>query len=674
MKTKYTIFRILLPLLFILTVNGVKAQSNAKAEEQMQKYEYFEAIETYHQLFKKHSATPKEIRNITYCYMQINDAKSAVEWLEKLINTNEATAEDIMIYADLLKSEGRYSEANVQYEKYKTLIPSESEIAEKKIQSSAKAISWTNEPEFFVIKNEEKFNSKNSDFGLIPFGENFYITSDRIPVNKPVIENNVYGWTGNPYLNLYEIKMKKSDVEEIEYITDLNDRFHNGPGVFDEENNKIYFTRTKTVKQIQKTSNPDPTSWFKDYDGDIYTNRLEIYSAKYIDGKWDEINPFEHNNSNLYSTGHPALSPDGNILYFVSDMPGGIGSTDIYYCEKQNDGTWGDPQNAGNKINTKGKEVFPFVDKNSVLYFSSDGHLGMGGLDLFKAEGSKSSWSKPENLKYPINSPKDDFSIYVVESDSIGYFSSNRYGGLGSDDIYSFVYTPPPPPIPTNLTLVVNTYERMDDETIVALEGVEVHYHINGENNATSIEESSPGIYITTLDCNANYLVNGTKEGYFTQVYSFETVCETMNDTVYAQLILDKIVINKAIAIENIYYDYDKWNIRPDAAIELDKIVDILVENPSIIIELGSHTDSRGSDYYNQTLSQKRAESAVQYIIDNGIAKSRITAKGYGETVLVNKCSNGVKCTDEEHQMNRRTEFKVTGFSKEQPVIYSAQD
>ncbi len=577
MKTNYTILKIFLPLLFILVVSGINAQPRLNAEEHMERYQYVKAIETYQDHFNSHPATSKEIRNITYCYMQINDTKSAVSWLGKLIDTNEATVEDVMIYAELLKSEGKYSEANLQYEKYKTLVPAESKIADEMIKSSSDAISWTNEPDFFVVKNEEKINSDKSDFGLITLGDNFYITSDRIQSNKSFADNKLYGWTGNPYLKLYEIKMKNSDVEKVDLVQDLNDQFHNGPAVFAENNNKIYFTRTKTVKQIQKTSNPDPTNWYKDYEGDIYTNRLEIYSAKIVDEKWDEITPFENNNSALYSTGHPALSPSGNVLYFVSDMPGGYGETDIYYCEKNAEGKWGNPKNAGKTINTSGKEVFPFVDKNGFLYFSSNGHPGMGGLDLFKSKGSRNSWSEPQNLKYPLNSPKDDFSIYVVESDSMGYLSSNRYGGLGSDDIYSFVYSPPPPPVPTELMLVVNTYERIEDGTIVALEGVYVHYHINEADNLIPIEESSLGIYMTNIDCDAKYVVNGTKVGYFTQAYEFETVCETMHDTVYAQLILEKIVINKAIAIENIYYDYDKWNIRPDAAIELDKIVNLLV-------------------------------------------------------------------------------------------------
>lgn len=673
MKTNYTILKIFLPLILVLVVSGVSAQSHAKAEEQMQKYEYFKAIDTYQEHFKSHQATPKEIRNITYCYMQINDNKSAEKWLGKLVNTVDATAEDIKIYADLLKTEGKYAEAIVAYQKLKTLSPQRAAIADINIKSCNDAISWTNEPDFFVVKNEEKFNSENSDFGLMAFGDNYYLTSDRVSKKVPIGENNVYSWTGNPFLKLYEVKMNKSDVKEIDYIKDLNDQFHNGPGIYSEKESKIYFTRTKAVKQTQKTTNPDPTSWFADYSGDIYTNRLEIFSAKLVGGKWEEITAFENNNSALYSTGHPALSTDGKILYFVSDMPGGFGGTDIYYCEKNTSGKWGAPQNAGDVINTSGKEVFPFIDKSGVLYFSSDGHSGMGGLDLFKAKGEKKTWSNPENMRAPINSPKDDFSIYITESEMSGYLSSNRDGGQGSDDIYSFIYSPPPPPVPTELILSVATYERLENGTIQPLTGVDIHYHISGVGDPIDVEPSSPGVYQTVLNCDTEYLINGAITGYFSKEEKIQTKCETMNDTIFVQLIFDKIIVNKPILIENIYYDYDKWNIRPDAAIELDKIVHLLTENPQIIIELGSHTDSRGTDSYNQSLSQKRAESAVQYIVDNGITKDRITAKGYGETVLVNKCSNGVQCSEEEHQLNRRTEFKVTGFNKNQPVIYSGQ-
>jgi hypothetical protein len=226
--------------------------------------------------------------------------------------------------------------------------------------------------------------------------------------------------------------------------------------------------------------------------------------------------------------------------------------------------------------------------------------------------------------------------------------------------------------VPTELILAVTTWERLEDGKLVPAEGIKVHYHTESSDVENPIPQAIPGTYYAVLACDAKYTINGYSDSFFAQTAKIETKCETMNDTIHVQLIFERIVVNKPIVIENIYYDYDKWNIRPDAAIELDKIVALLIENPTIIIELGSHTDSRGSDKYNETLSQKRAESAVQYIVEHGIAADRITAKGYGEYQLVNKCSNGVKCSEEEHQMNRRTEFKVTGFSKEQPVIYSA--
>jgi outer membrane protein OmpA-like peptidoglycan-associated protein len=306
------------------------------------------------------------------------------------------------------------------------------------------------------------------------------------------------------------------------------------------------------------------------------------------------------------------------------------------------------------------------------LFFSSNGHPGMGGLDLFEATGSKNNWTNPQNLKYPINSPRDDFAIIFKEPGTMGYFASNRNEGVGSDDIYSFEYSPPPPPEPTELILAVKTMEKLDDGTLVNLPGINVHYHFNESTEEISVPEISPGVYHTKIKCDETYMVHGTNPDFFANSQEITTKCETMNDTVFVEFVFDRIVIDKPIVIENIYYDYDKWNIRPDAAVELDNIVELLTDNPHIIIELGSHTDSRGSKRYNENLSQKRAESAVQYIVSNGISQERITAKGYGEYQLVNHCSDGVKCSEEEHQMNRRTEFRVIGLNKNQPVIDSA--
>jgi outer membrane protein OmpA-like peptidoglycan-associated protein/tetratricopeptide (TPR) repeat protein len=670
MKTHYTILISLITVILLFVGNVMLAQpTHAKAEQLMEKYEFAKAAEWYEAYFLSHSPTDTELRNISYCYMQINETAKAEKWLSKLVIKESATAEDMKIYALLLKSEAKYDEAMVIFEKLSSRFPDLKSFSNDQIIQCKLAQTWIATPEFFDIKNVETFNSKNSEFGLIKVKDEYFLTSDR------KIENNTseeYGWTGNPFLKMYKIEMNGENVKSIDPISDLNFAYHNGPGIFDEKTSTIWFTRTKSVKQKQKPTNPDPTSWFSGKIQDVYTNRLEIYSAKLVDGKWTEITAFTHNNAELFSVGHPAISPDGNVLYFVSDMQGGFGETDIYYCEKRSNGSWSDPRNVGPQINSIGKEMFPVVDKDGTLYFSSDGHHGMGGLDLFKSTGSKKDWSLPENLKFPLNSSRDDFSILFTESGTKGFLASNRYGGLGGDDIYSFEYSPPPPPVPTELILALTTWERLDDGKLIPAEGIKVHYHIVGSNVENSIEMGYPGMYQTVLDCDAKYQIHGYSDSFFAQSVEIETKCETMNDTIHAQLIFERIVVNKPIVIENIYYDYDKWNIRPDAAIELDKIVVLLTDNPTIIIELGSHTDSRGSDKYNESLSQKRAESAVQYIVDSGIAFDRITAKGYGEYKLVNKCSNGVKCSEEEHQMNRRTEFKVTGFSKDQPVIYSA--
>jgi outer membrane protein OmpA-like peptidoglycan-associated protein len=415
------------------------------------------------------------------------------------------------------------------------------------------------------------------------------------------------------------------------------------------------------VKVTKKPINSDPTSWYDHSAAPDYTNRLEIYSAKFKNNGWTDIKAFAYNNADEYSVGHPALSPDGKTLYFVSNMPGGVGGADVYYCEKIDENTWSAPKNCGNMINSDGDEVFPYMDASGTLYFSSNGLPGMGGLDLFSAKGSKDSWTSPENLKYPLNSPKDDFSIYYTEAGKAGYLTSNRDGGKGMDDIYRFVESPP-----TDLILAVITKERLDNNTLGILKGVDVAIKNRITDNIQKMPVSDRGTLFTKVDCGTSYEVKGTKEGYFTQMKLVTTKCVTKHDTVFVELTFDKIIIDKPIVLRNIYYDFDKYNIRPDAALELNKLVVILLQNPSIEIELGSHTDSRGSDEYNQVLSQHRAESAVNYIVTQGIDPKRITAKGYGESVPVNRCTNGADCTEEEFQMNRRTEFKVTKMNKGQ--------
>lgn len=626
------------------------------AVENMKNYNYVKAISIYTDYFKSNTPSVDDIRNITTCYLMTNNTKSAKEWISKLANSEKGTTDDILLYANLLKTESEYDLAIVQYLRYKTLVPSDKNV-DKLITSCKNAAVWVVNPTFFVVTNVAEINTEYADFGMVPFKNGYVFTSDR-KQNELMSNNNKYGWTGNPYLKLFQLSDAASLSSAIP-VSDLNDKYHNGPGTYDLKHNVFFFTRTKMVRVTKKNSNNDPTSWVEKIDLPDYENRLEIFIARNVDGKWVSVEPFQYNRPEQYSVGHPAISPDGNTLYFVSDKPDGFGGTDIYSCERNANGSWKQPQNLGKTINSEGKEMFPFVDKDGTLYFSSDRIDGMGGLDIYKSSGKNKTWSKPENMESPINTSKDDFSIYFTEAGKTGFLSSNRYGGKGNDDIYSFKYD-----APTQLILVVIPKEIGENNNLIPLDGVSIAIDNTTRKTTEENIKATNGTFFINANCDNGYAISGTKEGYFKNSKTIDTKCVTRNDTIYVDLVLEKIKINAPIVLKNIYYDFDKSFIRTDAMPDLDKVVQIMLDNPDIIVELGSHTDARGSDDYNIKLSQRRADAAIQYIISKGIDKKRITAKGYGETQHLNKCSNNVECSEEAHQLNRRTEFKVTGYIK----------
>ncbi|MDD3876447.1 MAG: OmpA family protein [Bacteroidales bacterium] len=659
MKTKIINNSMLLLILICLNLGVFAQRSLQKARELKNNFDYAEALVYYNNYFRTNTPTVDHAREVSESYFKINDTRNAELWLSKVISSGSFNASDVLNYAHLLRSNGKYNEAIIQYEKYAELNPSDRIVATQWITASEMALIWMQEITYFKVVNAEVFNSENADFGLIPFGEEYILTSDRETRGSSFSNNDLYGWTGKPYLKL----MLFSDVDlddntaEINVLNSINNEFHNGPANFDVNRNTVFFTRTKAVRVRKSPVNSDPTSWIDYAPQGEFISRLEIYSSDYSNGTWTEPKPFAYNKAEEYSVGHPALAPDGSIMYFASDMPGGFGGTDLYYSILNIDGTWSIPQNAGESVNTSGNEVFPYVEKNGTLYFSSNGHPGMGGLDIFKAFGSQNRWTSPENLKFPFNSPKDDFSIIFTEIDKSGFIASNRDGGRGDDDIYRFELLPP-----RNMTVVVITKERIDNSTSGLLPQVNLNV-VTGDNTSLNLNTDENGLLYMQSDCNESYNFTAIKDGYFSDNKSITTECRSYNDTLYVELLLNKFVVGRTFAIKNIFYDFDKWDIRDDAKPDLDDIVKILTENPQINIELGSHTDSRGTDRYNERLSQRRAESAVAYIISRGIDQSRITAKGYGESELVNQCADGVRCTDEEHQMNRRTEFKITSLN-----------
>lgn len=669
MKTITVIITALVIIAFTTVNNSVNAQSSyqVKAKTLIGNYEFVKAIALYNESFKSQKPSDEDLRNISYCYMQVNDTKKALEGLTKLSSVANPAPKDVLQYAHLLKTTAKYDEAISQYERYKKMNPDDQRVNEW-IKSCNMAKDWIKSPTYYQVSNVKEVNSENSDFGMMPSGDGYLLTSDRMQTNL-VNKEPVYGWTGNPYLKLYQIP-NKAKLNEIEPISTLNGEYHNGPSTSLLESNKIYFTRTKMMKVSKKNLNNDPTSWVENIAMPEYENRLEIYAASTgSDNKFYCQVGFPFNKPEEYSVGHPTFSPDGKILYFVSDMPGGFGGTDLYYSVKNDDGKWSTPLNLGKTINTPGKELFPFVDKNGVLFFSSDGHDGMGGLDIFKSTGSRTNWTEPENMKYPINSSKDDFSIYMDETQNAGFFSSNRDGGKGSDDIYRFDYV-----LPSDLTLVVVTKEIDKNNIIKPLTGVDLKI-MNKTDDASPIPvQFFDGKYYSDIKCNNAYSIMASKDGYFAKSQNVEvTKCVSYHDTVYVEIALVKLEIEVPIVLKNIYYDFDKSFIRDDAKPDLDQLVIIMKDNPDIIVELGSHCDARGSDNYNMALSDRRAKEAVEYIISNGIPKNRIKAKGYGETKHLNQCNNDVVCTEEEHQLNRRTEFKVTGFIKGKSKVINSK-
>ncbi|SDD06125.1 OmpA family protein [Pedobacter soli] len=620
------------------------------ADKQYELFNYSKAIDLYEQAYKK-KPTLHTAERLASAYVLVFNYKQAESWYAIAAKMPGSKAENILGYAKALQQNSKYSEAKVQYLNY---IEKKKDVSEKQqavwISSCDSALKWIKNPKKVELINQKALNSPQSDWGAVNYQGGVVFTSDRSDARfetqegKPFLrfdgskepDKKVYGWTGNGYLKLY-IKTSPADSLQL-FPIKAGTRYHVGSASFTADGKTMYFTLTRITNELERLKK-QPT-----------TVNVEIFSStKGADGTWGEPVSFAYNNVNQYSVGDPFITTDGNSLYFASNMPGGVGGTDIYVCLKTDAGEWGKPVNL-KEINTEGNERSPVFDEKDNFYFSTDGRTGMGGLDVYQALRTGAGIGKVENLGYPFNSPQDDFGFSLNEKGGIVYLSSNREGGLGSDDIYT---------IDQKMILAFKLEGRvLDKESGQPIAGALVTLaKVNGGSLKTESDEN--GTYRFDLAKESEYNVSAEKTGYRVDAENLATIGLTTSAVLKEDLHLEAVVIDKAIRIENIYYDFDKWNIRADAAVELDKLVKIMADNPTIWIELGSHTDSRGKDKYNLDLSQKRAESAVQYIISKGINKNRITAKGYGETQLLNKCANGVNCTEEEHQLNRRTEFKI---------------
>lgn len=638
MKKRYTI------ILVLLMTFGVTSAQIKKAERLYNAFEYSKAIPVYERI-----ATGNN-KNSTLALVRLGDIYRMTSKFEQSASNYEKAIEkggvekDVYIYyGQVLQGLGEYEKAISQFNKYSELAPGDNRgklLAEYCMESTKFKI----EDAMFELVNADKINTSFSDFSPVILNNELVFTSDR----NNGVKTKTYGWTGAYYLDLYKASLvdnengQKVPENAVPLSSVLNQAYHDGPATFSSDYKTIYFTRA-----YHKIGEIDSSRF--------YTNKLKIFSSTHDGNQWTEPIPFYLNNDS-YSVGHPTLSHDGKTLYFVSDMPGGIGGTDIYSVELVN-GNWTNLKNLGDAINTFGNEMFPNIDKDNTLYFSSNGWPGLGSLDVFSSTLKEGTWSKPENLKEPVNSTADDFGFFKISETNTIFMSSNRAGGKGGDDIYMVKEKPIQSVLIAGVVKDRETGEILSNSTVFAWN--------NDSDEVLVLKTDDKGMFTTQIKPGTSYTVKSIKSGYSTDCLDFSIpAVVNKKDFKTRDLLLVKLEVNQVFELENIYYDFDKWNIRKDAAVELNKVIDFLKQNPDITAELGSHTDSRGTKVYNDKLSLKRAESAVSYITKNGIEKSRITAKGYGESQLVNKCEDNVNCTEVDHQLNRRTEIKITGVDR----------
>lgn len=632
MKTIYT-------LLYILSITccsfgqGVKL---AKADKKYEKYAYIDAIEIYEKVAEKGYKSVDLFQKLGNAYYFNGNLDKAAKSYDALFALNEEVAPEYYFrYAQTLKAIGNYEKSN----QYMELFAAKTNDSRGKLFLQNK--NYLNDIDVNTgkyILDTTNINSEFYDYGPSFFGNKIVFTSSRSDGNQ---YTKIHDWTKQTFTDLFIVSMNaEGKLEQVEnFSKTINTKFNESSPVFTKDGKTMYFTRNN-YNDGKKRKSDDKVILEK------------IYKAELVNNEWTNITELPFSNDN-YKTAHPALSPDEKTLYFASNMPGSYGNSDLYKVSIDKNGKFGTPENLGPTINTEGRETFPFIDANNNLFFASDGHLGLGGLDIFEAKVNGKSFEKPINIGKPVNSTKDDFG-YVVNSENLGFFSSSREGGKGFDDIYTFK-------ICTHILKGIIT----DAETKEILPNAKVTLF---DDKMTIISEtiaSEKGIYQFKIECNKKYYVRASKETYDTNEKSFDAVSTIGTSTLDLELKSNVLPIEvgtdlaKLFNISIIYFDLDKWNIRPDAVEDLEKIIQVLHQYPAMTITIRSHTDSRQTHKYNEQLSGKRANSTLEFIVKNGIARNRLTAKGYGETQLLNNCSDNIPCSEEEHQKNRRSEFIV---------------
>ena len=649
MKNKI-IYLVLLSITCVNSYSQVANKKEAKGDKEYNKYAYIDAIKTYERIYEKGYKSADMLLKIGNAYYFNAELEKANKWYAELYTTNpEQEPEFYYRFAQTLKAVKENDKADAMMALF---------VQKKSNDVRAKIFVKNRDYLAEIKKNSGRYkienagvNTKYSDYGTAFMGTKVVFSSARDTGN---FSKRIHTWTGQYFTNLYSSPMAEDGSLGAvgKFGKKINTKFHEDTPAFTKDGKTVYFTRNNYLDG-------------RGFDAGKVT-LLKIYKATVDkDGQWNNITPLPFN-SDSYQTAHPALSPDEKTLYFASDMPGTQGQSDLYKAKINEDGSFGTPENLGNSINTEGRETYPFISDDNELYFASDGQPGLGGLDIFITKIPKdgsTNFKEVLNVGEDANSPKDDFALIINFKTKKGFLSSNRDGGQGNDDIYKFVETKPI--WCEQILFGVVT----DEDTKAVLPNTQLTLFDDMFNKIKETTSDAAGKYeFAEVECGKKYYVRASLEKYTTKEVPVSIGKETGKTELNIELKAEgcKVKIGDDLAdcfkINIIYFDLDKWNIRPDAAIDLAKLLDVLEQNPSMKINIRSHTDSRASDKYNDVLSKNRAKSTKDWLIKNGIAADRLTSEGLGERELVNKCADGVECTEAEHQLNRRSEFIITAL------------
>lgn len=628
-------------LLFILvfSVAAFAQYTTLKvADEAFNSFHFATAAKHYEEAYSQ-KPTVRALVGAAESYYLMRDYQQAEIWYSRLANRDRVETEHILRYGHTLRSNSKYREAKAQYQRLESRSDRSVSLDELEdlYHSCDSAMTWMENPQrIHEIENLRAINSEYTEFGAVPYEGGWLFSSDRrTAATSP---DKTYGWTGHAYLSLFHA----DDAGVRPFHMQWYDATHHvGPPSISKATDEVYFSVTRELDRRERRSASRNA-----------TVNIEIYSNQASAEDWGKNpQPFPYNQITEWSVGDPFMTVSGDTLYFVSDMPGGLGGTDIYYVTRRSDGSWSDAVNLGPTVNTAQDERTPSLDFEGNLYFSSAGHVGMGGLDVFVLRKDS---RVVENLGYPINSPGDDFSLHFAENFQ-GTLASNRQGGVGMDDIYRF-------DMRREIVLDLQGQVRNAKSNLpVAGARVTLTQRADVEERFVLYADEA-GIFRYNLRPGADYELTAEQTGFkpFSGI-KFDTHDLSTSQRIEKVLLLDPVEEKEVVVLRNIYFDFDEAAIRPDAALELSRILSFLNSDPDVRIELSAHTDSRGSEAYNMELSQRRADAAIAFLTAGGIDPSRLVAKGYGFSQLANHCAPGVTCTEEEHQFNRRVEFFVIG-------------